>query len=135
MMFFRWTRHDEIASTECGPALGDFHAWVLSLPWVVERPFSLGTPGVRSFAVDCEPLGRRQLWLVTGLGNSCGTGRLGITVLVPREAVKAIESTGQGRVLAPMPDGHALVTMHDSSCWRRQEIEALVIAAYCYAMS
>jgi hypothetical protein len=29
--------------------------------------YSLATPGVRAFGVDCEPLGRRQLWLLTGL--------------------------------------------------------------------
>ena len=43
------------------PAFDNLHEWVLSLPWVVERPFNVGTPGVRSFAVDCEPLGRKQL--------------------------------------------------------------------------
>ena len=48
------------------PLLGNVYEWILSLPWVVERPDGLGTPGVR-FAVDCEPLDLRQLWLVTGL--------------------------------------------------------------------
>src|SRR3954467_3053467 len=35
----------------------DFHEWVLSLPWVVERPVDPENPEMRSFAVDCEPLG------------------------------------------------------------------------------
>jgi hypothetical protein len=48
-------------------AFDDFHEWVLSLPWVVERPYALATPGVRGFGVECEPLDRRQLWLLTGL--------------------------------------------------------------------
>ena len=47
-------------------AFDDLHEWVLSLPWVVERPYSLATPGVRAFTVACEPLGRQSLWLLTG---------------------------------------------------------------------
>jgi hypothetical protein len=134
-MLFRRARHAEIVSSEGGTVFGGLHEWVLSLPWVVERPFSLETPGVRCFAVDCEPLGRRQLWLVTGLDNNRGTSGPGITVLVPRQAANAIESTGHGRAVAPMPDGHALVTMDASSCQQPQEVEALLLNAYCYAMS
>jgi hypothetical protein len=134
-MLFRRESHDAIASPEGARGCGGLHEWVLSLPWVVERPFSLGTPGVRCFAVDCEPLGRRQLWLVTGLDNDYPTSSAGITVLVPRPAADELERTGQGHALAPMPDGHALVTMNDSSTQRHQDVEALVIAAYCYAMS
>jgi hypothetical protein len=134
-MLFRRARQDEIAVAEGGAAAGGLHEWVLSLPWVVERPFSLETPGVRCFAVDCDLLGRRQLWLVTGLDNNGGTSGPGITVLVPRQAANAIESTGQGRAVAPMPDGHALVTMDASSCQQPQEVEALLFTAYCYAMS
>jgi hypothetical protein len=134
-MLFRRAHQDEIVATEGGRAFCDLHEWVLSLPWVVERPFSVGTPGVRCFAVDYEPLGRRQLWLVTGLDSNCGTSSPSITVLVPRDAAKEIESIGQGRAVAPMPDGHALVTVNDSPCPRRQEVEALVIAAYSYAMA
>jgi len=47
--------------------LDELHEWVLSLPWVVERSFSLGTPGVRAFAADCGVLGIRRLWMITGL--------------------------------------------------------------------
>jgi len=39
------------------------------------------------------------------------------------------------RAVAPMPDGHALVTMDASSCQQPQEVEALLLTAYCYAMS
>jgi hypothetical protein len=134
-MLFRRERQDEMVVTEEGTAFGGLHEWVLSLPWVVERPFSLEAPGVRCFAVDCEPLGRRQLWLVTGLDNNGGTSGPGITMLVPQPAANAMESTGQGRVVAPMPDGHALVTMDASSCQQPQEVEALLLTAYRYAMS
>jgi hypothetical protein len=40
-------------------AFDDVHEWALSLPWVVERPYSVATPGVRALGVDCEPLGER----------------------------------------------------------------------------
>ena len=49
------------------PVLGNVYEWILSLPWVVERPDGVGAPGVRTFAVDGEPLDLRQLWLNTGL--------------------------------------------------------------------
>src|ERR1700693_1191755 len=73
-----------VASNE-GNALDDFHGWLLSLPWVVERPYGLDTPGVRSFGVDCEPLGRRQLWLITGLQRHVDTDGIGLAVIVPTD--------------------------------------------------
>ena len=57
----------------------DVHEWVLGLPWVVERPTDGTRPDVRLFAVDCEPLQRRQLWLVTGL-ELAHDGRVRIAV-------------------------------------------------------
>ena len=113
----------------------DFHEWVLSLPWVVERPFSLDTPGVRSFGVDCEPLGRRRLWLLTGVRHELGINGIGLAVVVPWHAANDIECAGWGQSVAPMPGEHALVNVYSELLGRRHDIEALVLAAYVYAMS
>ena len=116
-------------------AFDDLHAWVLSLPWVVERPYSLATPGVRTFGVNCEPLGRRQLWLLTGLQQQLESDGFGLAVIVPVEAAGEIEATGWGRCVALMPAGHALVAVCGDALDQRAELEALVLAAYSYAMS
>jgi len=106
-----------------------FHQWVLSLPWVVERPYSLGTPGVRAFAVECAPLGRRELWLLTGLPLR------GIAVLVPCEAARAIEDAGWGRPVSPMPAGRVLVAASEHATAQVSSAEALVLSAYSCAMA
>jgi hypothetical protein len=120
-------------STNNGGAFDDFHDWVLSLPWVVERPYSLGTPGVRAFGVDCEPLGRRQLWLVTGLQAEMESDGFGLALIVPEEAAHEIEAARCGRSVAPMPARHAMVTVYGDL--DRSQIESLVLSAYGYAMS
>jgi hypothetical protein len=123
-------------ATEAAPrAFADFHQWVLSLPWIVERPYSLGSPGVRCFGVDCPPLGRKQMWLLTGLQGGSDAASLGLAVIVPTEAALELEDLGWGRTVAPMPVGHALVTVSDERFERREELEALVLTAYGYAMS
>jgi hypothetical protein len=117
------------------PATHDIHEWVRSLPWVVERPYAVGTPGVRSFAVDCEPLGRDQLWLITGLPHQPHHGGLGIAVILPRDVAVAIEEDGWGRAISPMPPDRVLVTPCGDAAERLPEIEALVLSAYGAAMS
>ena len=131
----RRQRDQKTTSTRDASASDDFHEWVLSLPWVVERRFSLDTPGVRSFGVDCEPLGRRRLWLLTGLRHELGINGMGLAVVVPWHAANDIECAGWGRSVAPMPDEHALVNVYSELLGRRHDIEALVLAAYGYAMS
>jgi hypothetical protein len=123
----------QMSAPELTPAFDDFHEWVLSLPWVVERQYSLGTPGVRAFAVDCEPIGRRQMWLVTGLRES-SVGDPGIAVILPLDAAREIEDAGWGRRLAPMPAGHALLTVYGDVV-DGPRVEALVLSAYGFAMA
>jgi hypothetical protein len=118
-----------------GSPLDNFHEWLLSLPWVVERPYSLDTPGVRCFGVDCALLGRRQLWLVTGLHRHVGVDGMGLAVILPTYAAHDLESVGRGRIVAPMPVRHALVAVYGESLAGRQELEALALTAYMYAMS
>jgi hypothetical protein len=88
-------------------AQDDFHEWILSLPWVVERPCIPGAPSVRTFAIACEPLDVRQVWLVTGLPP----GRR-VAVVVPSSLAVEWEMHGVGRALAPMPHRYTLFGLH-----------------------
>ena len=85
-----------------------FHDWILSLPWVVERPYVLGIRGVRAFAVDCPPLDIRRMWLVTGLPS----GR-GVALIVESSQADAYVNAGVAAPLAPMPARHTMITLSD----------------------
>ena len=85
----------------------EFHRWIVSLPWVIERPPTPGAPGVRTFAIACEPLDVRQVWLVTGLPPGQR-----VAVVVPSSLAVEWEMHGVGRALAPMPARHTLFAIH-----------------------
>jgi hypothetical protein len=106
----------------------DFLQWVRSLPWVIERPFQLA-PGVRTFAVDCPPLGIRRLWLVVGLGKRVGDER-DVAVIVPSAVAEIVEGSRWGRRAAPMGAGQMLVNVGEQG-----DLEALVLTGYRYAMA
>jgi len=116
-------------------AVPTFHEWVLSLPWVVERPPVGGAAQVRTFAVECEPLDRRRLWLVTDLRQSCRFDGGDMAVIVPLEVAQFIEHVGWGQSLSPMPARHVLVAASERAIARPQDLEAFVLTAYSYAMS
>jgi hypothetical protein len=111
----------------------DFHAWVRSLPWVVERPYPIA-PGIRTFAVDCPPLGIRRVWLVTGLRPQFGDA-LDISVIVPREVSASVEREGWGRSVATMPADHVLMSASFDAGDASSDVEALVLTGYRYAMA
>ena len=115
--------------------LRNFHDWVVSLPWVVERPYDLGTPDARSFAVDCEPLDRKQLWLITGFQQPSCVDDIQMAVIVPIEVAPAIEAAGWGKCLAPMPAGSVLMAAAGDAATRPRAIEALALAAYSCVFS
>src|SRR5213076_1906959 len=77
-------RHEPQTSPPTDTELDRLQEWVLSLPWVVERPDDDNTAGVTCFAVDCEPLGRRRVWLLAGLTNDHHTS--GVAVVLPIDA-------------------------------------------------
>ncbi|HEX4530693.1 MAG TPA: hypothetical protein VIA11_14925 [Acidimicrobiia bacterium] len=131
----RRRREQPSGATAIAPAFEDFHAWVLSLPWVVERPYSVETPGIRCFGVDCEPLARRQVWLLTGLERQLDAHGLGLAVIVPADAAGDIEGAGLGRIVSPMPRGNALMAVSCDSLAGRAELETVVLSAYCCALS
>jgi hypothetical protein len=131
----RRRREPQTIAPDQGTALDAFHEWLLSLPWVIERPYSLDTPGVRCFAVDCAPLGRRQLWLITGLQLHVGTDGIGLAVILPTDAAHGLEAVGRGRIVAPMPAAHALLMVYGERLAGHQDFEALALTAYCNALS
>jgi hypothetical protein len=135
VMLRRRREQSTATTTTVAPAFADLHDWVLSLPWVVERPSSLATPGVRCFGVDCAPLGRRQLWLITGMECRLDPDGVGLAVIVPAEIANDFEDMRWGHVVAPMPGCHALVTVHANSFAGWQDFEALLLTAYGCAMS
>jgi len=92
----RRRRERQSGATTFAPAFEDFHEWVRSLPWGVERPYSVETPGVRSFGVDCALLGRRQLWLLTGMERPFDADGLGLAIIVPDDAATRHRGCGPG---------------------------------------
>jgi len=112
------------------PALdhGELHEWVLSLPWVVERPYALGFPGIRTFAVDCAPVGVRRMWLVTGLPHSSG-----IAVIVSEGVAEDLDFINLAQPLAPMPPGHVLTSLCPDADGR--DIERVLLEAYSSALA
>ena len=126
-------RHEPRAPSPADRELDRMREWVLSLPWVVKRPDDHWTPGVACFAVDCEPLHRRQVWLLTGLTSHDHAS--GLAVVLPLEAAAEIEERGLGRGFALLSDQHVLVALTIEAASRRQSIEAVVLMAYGYAMS
>jgi hypothetical protein len=126
--------HGTTAASHTG-AFADFHDWVLSLPWVLERPYISDAPGVRSFAVECDPLGIRRLWLLTGVDYGGDPYGLGLAVIVPDTCGAVIETAHWGHRIAPMPGEHALVTVGRESFAHLSDVEALVLTAYCHALS
>jgi len=124
----------KLSPSESPSLLDNFYEWVLSLPWVVEHPYSLGTPRVRSFAVDCAPLARRRLWLVTGLAQHLQVSGSDLAVILPFEAACIAEDAGLGRPIAPMPARHVLMTICVDDAERPREVEAIVLSAYSFAM-
>ena len=103
-----WERNLVDATANAAAVRDRFHEWVLSLPWVLERPRTPGAPRVRTFAIDCGPLGVRQLWLVTGMQAGNGVG-----VIVPRTVATEYERSRRGRVLVPMPARHVLMVLRE----------------------
>jgi hypothetical protein len=90
---------------------------------------------VRCFGIDCPLLGRRQLWLITGLQRHVDVDGMGLAVILPTDAAHELEAVGRGRIVAPMPIRHALVAVYGEYLAGRQELEAFALTAYMYAMS
>jgi hypothetical protein len=128
-------RRPRAADTWTPETSGDLHEWVLSLPWVVERPTDGSQPGTRLFAVDCALLGCRRLWLVTGLASGADPA-LGVAAVMPVAAVRAPHTAGWVvHPATPLPADHVLVMLQREVTRGRDEIEDFVLSAYAHAMS
>jgi hypothetical protein len=133
----REPRHS--AAVEGTPQFNDLYRWVLSLPWVVERPRDAAWPDVRLFAIECEPLQRRRIWLITGLaeqsplGETDGADVAAVMPDHPSRAQVSAEPGAQGAI--PLPAGQVLVTLTGAAARQRSSVEAFILGAYNYAMS
>jgi hypothetical protein len=87
------------------------HRWVLGLPWVVARPGPTAMPGVRYFAVDCEPLGRRRLWLLTGSLGPVAANGWRVHIVVPASTSLRMVGAGDAVLVAPIGVEHDLVSL------------------------
>jgi hypothetical protein len=112
-----------VDAPQIGTAHNDFHRWILSLPWVVERPCIPGAPGVRTFAIACEPLDVHQVWLVTGLPRGHR-----VAVVAPSSLAVEWEMHGVGRALAPMPERHTLFGVRAEA--RELDLERVILETY-----
>ena len=147
-MFGRWTRRRS-AHVERAPVSGDLNEWVLSLPWVVERPSGAGRAGVRLFGIDCEPLHRRRAWLITGIPDT-SSGAVNVTVAAVMPADPSLGVVMAGRdghevlrlagdhTLVPtwlLPGGHVFVTPRGPAAHERRALETFLLQAYEHALS
>ena len=118
-----WRRNPPSRDSRSGTERDTFHDWILSLPWVVERPYVVGIRGARAFAVDCQPLDIRRMWLVTGLpyGRS-------IALIVDNARAERYEATGVATPITPMPALHTLVGLSEDL--EEVELEHVILDVY-----
>jgi hypothetical protein len=116
--------------------LGRLHAWVLSLPFVVERPRAACDPGVRLFAVDCPPLGRRRTWLTTGPECEPGGGPdVSVSVVLPVDLGHLARAAGWTAATRELAPGHVLVTSRlGRDAGDTVDLEPMLLAAYTSAL-
>jgi hypothetical protein len=100
----------------------------------VETALGSGSWGVRSFAIDCEPLRRHQVWLVTGL-REVGEAIVDVAVVIPHADANVAERAEIGQTMLVMPDRHALFVPRFSLLHDQRAVEALVLGAYGTVMA
>jgi len=118
-----WKHHPPSRDPRSGIARDTFHDWILSLPWVVERPYVLGIRGVRAFAIDCPPLDIRRMWLVTGLPH-----RRAIALIVDNLRAERYEASGLATPITPMPARHTFVGLSEDL--GEVDLEYLILDVY-----
>jgi hypothetical protein len=90
---------------------------------VVERPYVVRVRGARAFAIDCQPLDIRRMWLVTGLPY----GR-GIALIVDNSRADRYEAAGVVTRITPMPALHTLVGLSEDV--GEFDLEQLILEVY-----
>jgi hypothetical protein len=94
-------------------------------------------PELRWFAVDCQPLGRRRLWVVTGAIGDTRTDELGVHVVLPIPAARRIADAREGSEVASIGAEHYLVSLRLDVTRARggARLEQILLLAYetCFA--
>jgi hypothetical protein len=122
----------------CNPerqARQQLHRWMLSLPWVIERPGMVTAPGLRWFAVDCRPLAIRRVWALTGALDDSGS-MWDVHLVLPRAAATSVLVFAEAELTDPITASHCLVTLPAGPRRRpAQQLEQLLLVAYAAALS
>jgi hypothetical protein len=122
-------RCKQLDGAERSDAASDaFHAWIRSLPWVVERPVAYLEPGMRAFAIACEPLDIHQMLLVTGMTQSRR-----IAVILPSADAERYDDMGFGDIIAALSTEHVLFGVCDDTA--EIDVERVILDAYGSALS
>ena len=67
-------------------------------------------PDLRWFAVDCEELHRRRVWLLTGSLNGATGDQLTVHVVIPKAARQAIANVGGAAAVAYLAADYELLS-------------------------
>jgi hypothetical protein len=94
-------------------------------------------PELRWFAVDCEPLDRRRLWVVTGAIGDIAADHPALHVVLPAPAARRIAEAGEGSEVASVGVEHYLVSLELDVTRAAGEarLEQILLLAYetCFA--
>jgi hypothetical protein len=94
-------------------------------------------PELRWFAVDCEPLDRRRLWVVTGAIGDIAADHPALLVVLPAPAARRIADAGEGSEVASVGVEHYLVSLelHVTRAAGEARLEQILLLAYetCFA--
>jgi hypothetical protein len=127
----RITRYERCPHTRVASELTTLVRWILSLPWVTERAEHPQAPGVRWFAVDCDPLDRHRTWLLVGDIDWRGAADQTVTLVLPREVAHPLVAAGHAMLIAVLPSGHRLVSLSTPQSGQELELlRTLMLASY-----
>ncbi len=126
------TRRDESCPrTSVASEFTTLVRWILGLPWVTERAELPQAPGVRWFAVDCDPLDRHRTWLLVGDVDWHGAADQTVTLVLSGEVARPLVAAGHAMLIAVLPSGHRLVSLSTPQSGQELELlRTLMLASY-----
>jgi hypothetical protein len=114
----------------------ELHHWVLGLPYVMELEPVPSAPDLRRFAIDCEPLRRSAVWLLTGAFDPEVAERdVNVYAVLPQSVAQALVGAG-GKLGPDLADDRRFVAMGAPS--RPSDLvglEDVLLMAYSFAFS
>ena len=72
---------------------------------------------------------------MTGLQSDTDRGGTGLAVVLPLDAASGVAADGEGRGVAFLQGGYVLVSLNTDPARQPLQVERLLLAAYCHAMS